>query len=390
MTGNPVPQLGMISEVTGEDVYVIAKLNSVLRDLGFAEYTAYAADPLNHFLLTATLMVGTAGLPHVIIRFFTVPKVADARWSAGWALVFIALLYLTAPAVASMARLNLMDTVYPNGSQANPIDYEHRPDWMNNWMETGLLKFEDKNGDGLIQYYNDANPAFKATADERGWAGNELTVNNDIMVIANPEIAKLPGWTIGLMAAGAIAAALSTAAGLLMAISSAVSHDIVKVTLKPDLSEKAEMNVARVAMLATLVVSAFLGMNPPGFAAQTVALAFGLAASTLFPALMMGIFSKRVNGKGAIAGMLAGITLTLVYIFMFKGWLFIAGTNNFPDTAEYWFFGVNPLGIGFFGAIVNFIVAYAVSLATEPPPQEIQDLVESVRYPKGAGAAIDH
>ncbi len=390
MTGNPVPQLGMISEVTGEDVYVIAKLNSVLRDLGFAEYTAYAADPLNHFLLTATLMVGTAGLPHVIIRFFTVPKVADARWSAGWALVFIALLYLTAPAVASMARLNLMDTVYPNGSQANPIDYEHRPDWMNNWMETGLLKFEDKNGDGLIQYYNDANPAFKATADERGWAGNELTVNNDIMVIANPEIAKLPGWTIGLMAAGAIAAALSTAAGLLMAISSAVSHDIVKVTLKPDLSEKAEMNVARVAMLVTLVVSAFLGMNPPGFAAQTVALAFGLAASTLFPALMMGIFSKRVNGKGAIAGMLAGISLTLVYIFMFKGWLFIAGTNNFPDTAEYWFFGVNPLGIGFFGAIVNFIVAYAVSLATEPPPQEIQDLVESVRYPKGAGAAIDH
>ena len=390
LTGNPIPQLGMISEVTGESVHVMTKLNGVLTDLGFAEYTAYAADPLNFFLLTATLMVGTAGLPHVIIRFFTVPKVADARWSAGWALVFIALLYLTAPPVASMARLNLMDTVYPNGSQANPIDYEHRPDWMNNWMETGLLKFEDKNGDGLIQYYNDANPAFKAIADERGWAGNELTVNNDIMVIANPEIAKLPGWTIGLMAAGAIAAALSTAAGLLMAISSAVSHDIVKVTLKPDLSEKGEMLVARIAMLGTLVVSAWLGMNPPGFAAQTVALAFGLAASTLFPALMMGIFSKRINGTGAIAGMLAGITLTLVYIFMFKGWLFIPGTANFPDTKEFWFFGVNPLGIGFFGAIVNFIVAYGVSLATQPPPQEIQDLVESVRYPKGAGAAINH
>ena len=393
MTGNPVPQLGMISEVSGEGVHVLTKLNGILSDLGFAEYTAYAADPLNHFLLTATLMVGTAGLPHVIIRFFTVPKVADARWSAGWALVFIALLYLTAPAVASMARLNLMTTIYPegtSGSQIMALEESKHPEWMDTWIKAGLLKYEDKNGDGRIQYYNDASEKGKAVAEANGWKGNELTVNNDIMVIANPEIANLPGWTIGLMAAGAIAAALSTAAGLLMAISSAVSHDIVKVTLKPDLSEKGEMNVARVAMLATLVVSAFLGMNPPGFAAQTVALAFGLAASTLFPALMMGIFSKRVNGKGAIAGMLAGISLTLVYIFMFKGWLFIAGTNNFPDTAEYWFFGVNPLGIGFFGAIVNFIVAYAVSLATEPPPQEIQDLVESVRYPKGAGAAIDH
>ncbi|NLY15743.1 MAG: cation acetate symporter [Gammaproteobacteria bacterium] len=393
MTGNPVPQLGMISEVSGEGVHVLTKLNSILSDLGFAEYTAYAADPLNHFLLTATLMVGTAGLPHVIIRFFTVPKVADARWSAGWALVFIALLYLTAPAVASMARLNLMTTIYPEGTSGEQIlalEESKHPEWMDNWIKAGLLKYEDKNGDGRIQYYNDASEKGKAVAEANGWAGNELTVNNDIMVIANPEIANLPGWTIGLMAAGAIAAALSTAAGLLMAISSAVSHDIVKVTLKPDLSEKGEMNVARVAMLATLGVSAYLGMNPPGFAAQTVALAFGLAASTLFPALMMGIFSQRINGKGAIAGMLAGITLTLVYIFMFKGWLFISGTANFPDTKEYWFFGVNPLGIGFFGAIVNFIVAYAVSLATEPPPQEIQDLVESVRYPKGAGAAIDH
>ena len=393
LTGNPVPQLGMISEVSGEGVHVLTKLNSILSDLGFAEYTGYAADPLNHFLLTATLMVGTAGLPHVIIRFFTVPKVADARWSAGWALVFIALLYLTAPAVASMARLNLMTTIYPegtSGSQIMALEESKHPEWMDTWIKAGLLKYEDKNGDGRIQYYNDASEKGKAVAEANGWKGNELTVNNDIMVIANPEIANLPGWTIGLMAAGAIAAALSTAAGLLMAISSAVSHDIVKVTLKPDLSEKGEMNVARVAMLATLVVSAYLGMNPPGFAAQTVALAFGLAASTLFPALMMGIFSQRINGKGAIAGMLAGITLTLVYIFMFKGWLFISGTANFPDTKEYWFFGVNPLGIGFFGAIVNFIVAYAVSLATEPPPQEIQDLVESVRYPKGAGAAIDH
>lgn len=390
LTGNPIPQLGMLSEVTGEGINVIPKLDGLLTDLGFAQYAGFSSDPLNYFLLTATLMVGTAGLPHVIARFFTVRKVADARWSAGWALVFIALLYLTAPAVASMARLNLMETVYPNGAQADPIDYEHRPDWMNNWLETGLLKFEDKNGDGLIQYYNDASAKGKELTAERGWAGNELTVNNDIIVVANPEIAKLPGWTIGLMAAGAIAAALSTAAGLLMAISSAVSHDIVKVALRPDMSEKGEMNVARIAMLATLALSAYLGMNPPGFAAQTVALAFGLAASSLFPALMMGIFSRRINGKGAIAGMLAGITLTLVYIFMFKGWFFIAGTNNFPDTAEYWFFGVNPLGIGFFGAIVNFIVAYAVSLATDAPPQEIQDLVESVRYPRGAGAAMDH
>lgn len=390
LTGNPIPQLGMLSEVGNEGINVIPKLDGILAELGFAEYTGFAADPLNYFLLTATLMVGTAGLPHVIARFFTVRKVAEARWSAGWALVFIALLYLTAPAVASMARLNLMETVYPNGAQADPIDYEHRPDWMNNWLETGLLKFEDKNGDGLIQYYNDASAKGKELTAERGWAGNELTVNNDIIVVANPEIAKLPGWTIGLMAAGAIAAALSTAAGLLMAISSAVSHDIVKVALKPDMTEKGEMNVARIAMLATLMLSAYLGMNPPGFAAQTVALAFGLAASSLFPALMMGIFSRRINGKGAIAGMLAGITLTLVYIFMFKGWFFIAGTNNFPDTAEYWFFGVNPLGIGFIAAIVNFIVAYAVSLSTEEPSQEIRDLVESVRYPKGAGAAMDH
>lgn len=393
MTGNPVPQLGMISQVTGEGIHVLTKLNNILADLGFAEYTAYAADPLNHFLLTATLMVGTAGLPHVIIRFFTVPKVADARWSAGWALVFIALLYLTAPAVASMARLNLMTTIYPegtSGTQIMALEESKHPEWMDNWIKAGLLKYEDKNGDGRIQYYNDASEKGKAVAEANGWAGNELTVNNDIMVIANPEIANLPGWTIGLMAAGAIAAALSTAAGLLMAISSAVSHDIVKVTLKPDLSEKGEMTVARIAMLGTLVVSAYLGMNPPGFAAQTVALAFGLAASTLFPALMMGIFSRRVNGIGAIAGMLAGITLTLVYIFMFKGWLFIPGTANFPDTKEFWFFGVNPLGIGFFGAIVNFIVAYVVSSATEAPPQEIRDLVESVRYPKGAGAAIDH
>src|SRR5690554_1335326 len=393
LTGNPIPMFGMFSTHTESGIPLLQKLDDVVVALGFQDYTADVDNKLNMVLFTLSLMVGTAGLPHVIIRFFTVPKVADARWSAGWALVFIALLYLTAPAVASMARLNLMTTIYPegtSGSQIMALEESKHPEWMDNWIKAGLLKFEDKNGDGRIQYYDDTSEKGKAVAEANGWAGNELTVNNDIMVIANPEIANLPGWTIGLMAAGAIAAALSTAAGLLMAISSAVSHDIVKVTLKPDLSEKGEMNVARVAMLATLGVSAYLGMNPPGFAAQTVALAFGLAASTLFPALMMGIFSQRINGKGAIAGMLAGITLTLVYIFMFKGWLFISGTANFPDTKEYWFFGVNPLGIGFFGAIVNFIVAYAVSLATEPPPQEIQDLVESVRYPKGAGAAIDH
>jgi len=335
-------------------------------------------------------MIGTAGLPHVIIRFFTVPKVSDARWSAGWALVFIALLYLTAPAVASMARLNLLTTIYPAGETANAIEYAQRPDWIKNWEVTGLIQFDDKNNDGRIQMYNDKSDSFKQTATERGWNGNELTVNNDILVLANPEIANLPGWVIGLIAAGGLAAALSTAAGLLLAISSAVSHDLIKGSINPDISEKGELTAARISMAVAIVVATWLGMNPPGFAAQTVALAFGIAAASIFPALMMGIFSKRVNNTGAIAGMLAGLLSTVIYIFLYLGWFFIPGTNTFDNVQANWLFGISPLSFGAVGAMINFIVAFAVSSATQAPPQHIQDLVESVRYPKGAGVATGH
>lgn len=390
LTGNPIPMFGMFSEHTESGMPLLQKLNEVVTELGFHEYTGAAPDQLNMFLLTVTLMIGTAGLPHVIIRFFTVPKVADARWSGGWALVFIALLYLTAPSVASMARLNLMTTVYPDGTDQPALQYEERPDWIRNWETTGLIKFEDKNGDGRIQVYNDTSADFAPEAEARGWAGNELTVNNDIMVLANPEIANLPGWVIGLMAAGGIAAALSTASGLLMAISSAISHDVIKAVVKPNISERGEMIAARLSMAGAILVATWLGMNPPGFAAQVVALAFGLAASSLFPALMMGIFSKRVNDKGAIAGMLAGIGATLLYIFTYLGWFFIPGTNMLPNTPDNWMFGISPLSFGVFGALINFATAFAVSYATAAPPKDVQDLVEGVRYPKGAGAAVDH
>lgn len=389
LTGNPIPMFGMFSEHTESGQPILQTLNDIVRDLGFHEYTGAALDQLNMFMLTLTLMVGTAGLPHVIIRFFTVPKVSDARWSGGWALVFIALLYLTAPAVASMSRLNLLTTVYPDGTDQPALVYAERPDWVKNWEQTGLITFEDKNNDGRIQMYNDV-PAFAAEAEARGWAGNELVVNNDIMVLANPEIANLPAWVIGLMAAGGIAAALSTASGLLMAISSAISHDVIKAVIKPDISEKGEMLAARLSMAGAILIATYLGMNPPGFAAQTVALAFGLAASSLFPVLMMGIFSKRINDKGAIAGMLTGIVATLLYIFTYLGWFFIPGTNMLPNTAEYWLFGISPLSFGVVGAVLNFAVAFAVSYATAPPPVKIQELVESVRYPRGAGKALDH
>ena len=299
LTGNPIPMLGMFGTHVDSGVPLLDKLDQVVTDLGFAAYTADIDNKLNMFLFTLSLMIGTAGLPHVIIRFFTVPKVADARWSAGWTLVFIALLYLTAPAVASMARLNLVQTIYPEGPQAEAIRYEDRPEWVQTWERTGLIKWEDKNGDGRVQMYNDASAAFTPTAQERGWNGNELTVNNDIIVLANPEIANLPGWVIGLIAAGAIAAALSTAAGLLLAISSAISHDLIKTLINPKISEKNEMLAARLSMTAAILLATYLGLNPPGFAAQVVALAFGLAAASLFPALMMGIFSKRVNSAGA-------------------------------------------------------------------------------------------
>ena len=389
LTGNPLPPLGLFSTHVDSGMPILDKLNQVITDLGFNEYTADIDNKLNMVLFTLSLMIGTAGLPHVIIRFFTVPKVADARWSAGWALVFIALLYLTAPAVASMARLNLMTTIYPDGTAAEPIQYDERPNWIKEWEITGLIQFTDKNEDGRIQLYNDSE-AFAPTAEARGWNGNELVVNRDILVLANPEIANLPGWVIGLIAAGGLAAALSTAAGLLLAISSAVSHDLIKGSINPAITEKGELLAARISMAVAIVVATYLGANPPGFAAQVVALAFGIAAASLFPALMMGIFSKRVNNKGAIAGMLTGLAFTLVYIFVYKGWLFIPGTNNLADTPDNWVLGISPLSIGAVGAIVNFAVAFIVSNATEEPPVEIQELVESVRYPRGAGQAQDH
>lgn len=394
LTDNPIPPLGLFSDHSASGEPLLSKLNEVVTALGFNEYTAMVDNKLNMVLFTLSLMIGTAGLPHVIMRFFTVPKVADARWSAGWALVFIGLLYLTAPAVASMARLNLVTTIYPDmaaqvqnyeDAAANPIAYADRPDWIRTWEETGLITFDDKNNDGRIQLYNNA-----ADFSDRGWQGNELEVSNDILVLANPEIANLPGWVVGLIAAGGLAAALSTAAGLLLAISSAISHDLIKGAINPKITEKGELRAARISMSVAIVVATYLGVNPPGFAAQVVALAFGIAAASLFPALMMGIFSKRINNKGAIAGMLSGLVFTLVYIFVYKGWFFIPDTNNLADVEANWVLGISPLSIGAVGAILNFVVAYLVSSVTEEPPKEIQDLVESVRYPKGAGVAIDH
>ncbi|MEO1153005.1 MAG: sodium:solute symporter family protein [Pseudomonadota bacterium] len=394
LTGNPIPGLGLFSEYTpgGEasGLYLLEKLDLVVQDLGFASYTEHHANTLNMVLFTLSLMIGTAGLPHVIIRFFTVPKVADARWSAGWALVFIALLYLTAPAVGAMARMNIIDTIYNNGITEEPIEYEARPDWMKNWEVTGLLRFEDKNGDGRIQFYNDQSEAFAAQAAERGWQGSELTVNRDILVLANPEIAGLPGWVIALVAAGGLAAALSTAAGLLLAISSSVSHDLFKGQLTPNISEKNELLTARISMAVAIGVATYLGLNPPGFAAQTVALAFGLAAASIFPALMMGIFSKRINNKGAVWGMLVGLITTLLYIFLHKGWFFIPGTNSFVDSDPL-LLSIQSTSFGAVGAMLNFATAYFVSHATEDTPDEIKELVESVRVPRGAGAAAaDH
>lgn len=391
LTGNPIPQLGMFGNDVSTGMPILQKLDMLVADLGFAQHTADAPNKLNMFLLTMSLMIGTAGLPHVIIRFFTVPKVSDARISAGWTLIFIALLYTTAPAVGSMARLNIINTVYPQGLNQPALAYEARPEWMKNWETTGLLKYEDKNNDGLIQYYNDKNEEYATTVTaEKGWQGNELTANNDILVLANPEIANLPSWVIGLIAAGGLAAALSTAAGLLLAISSAISHDLIKKTIKPDINDKGELMAARISMTIAIVVATYLGMNPPGFTAQVVAVAFGIAASSLFPALMMGIFSKRINSTGATAGMIAGLSATCIYVFLYMGWFFIPGTNSFENVEANWILGVSPLSFGAIGAVINFIVAIAVSAMGNPPPKEVQDLVESVRYPKGAGGAINH
>jgi cation/acetate symporter len=389
LTGNPIPGLGLFSTHTQSGLPLLQKLDQVVTDLGFNAYTGQGS-MLNMTLFTLSLMIGTAGLPHVIIRFFTVPKVADARWSAGWALVFIALLYLTAPAVGAMARLNIIDTIFPGGPKAEAVLYEERPNWMKNWEVTGLLKFTDKNGDGRIQYYNDKAPGFASEAQARGWNGNELDINNDILVLANPEIAQLPGWVVALIAAGGLAAALSTAAGLLLAISSAISHDLIKDWLMPHISEKGELLTARVAMAGAILVATLLGLNPPGFAAQTVALAFGLAAATIFPALMMGIFSKRINSLGATLGMLVGLIVTCLYLFTYLGWFFVPGTNMLENVAANYLFGIPPTAFGPIGALLNFVVAYVVSMMTAAPPKHVQELVESIRVPRGAGAASAH
>jgi len=395
LTGVPLPQLGLGADMVGTDVSLLAKLDQVVTDLGFGQYTTTAAgSTLNMFVYTMSLMIGTAGLPHVIMRFFTVPTVKAARSSAGWALVFIAILYTTAPAVAAMAKLNLhatVNTAVMTGGDLYATEAslknEDRPDWMKRWEKTGLLKFEDKNSDGRIQYYNDktTNAEAKAKAEAAGWKGNELTVNADIIVLANPEIALLPNWVIALVAAGGLAAALSTAAGLLMAISASISHDLIKGVFVPNISEKGELMAGKISMAVAIVIAGWLGLNPPGFAAGTVALAFGIAASSLFPAIMMGIFSKKINKEGAIAGMLAGLFITLFYVFAHKGLFFIKGTDFLPLIGgANSFFGITPEAFGAVGACVNFIVAFVVSKMTAAPPEHIQHLVESVRTPRGS------
>ena len=367
LTGQPVPQIGLGSTLA-DGAYLLEKLDRTLLDLGFQEYTtSVRGSTLNMAAFTASLMIGTAGLPHVIIRFFTVPTVRAARTSAGWALVFIAILYTTAPAVAAMARLNIIQTLEPQSGQHLAV--EERPAWFKNWEQTGLLGIEDKNGDGLIQYSADPDT-------------NELvTLDNDILVLANPEIANLPNWVIALVAAGGLAAALSTAAGLLLAISSAISHDLLKRTLMPDISERQELMASRLAMAGAVLGAGYLGLNPPGFAAGTVALAFGLAAASLFPALLLGIFSKRVTQEGAVLGMLAGIGVTLAYVFQHKGIMFIPGTSFLGNLPPNWFLGIEPNAFGVVGAIVNFGVTLTVSRLTAPPPDSVQQLVEDIRVP---------
>jgi cation/acetate symporter len=370
LTGNPVPQLGLGSTLVGSDTFLLDKLDRVLLETGFKEYTtSVRLSTLNMFAYTASLMIGTAGLPHVIIRFFTVPKVRDARKSAGYALVFIAILYTTAPAVAAMARLNIMQTIEPKPGQHVLI--EERPQWFKNWEQTGLLAIQDKNGDGRLQYVADPQR-------------NELVkLDNDILVLANPEIAQLPNWIIALVAAGGLAAALSTAAGLLLAISSAISHDLLKSTFYPSISEQMELNASRGAMAVAVLGAGYLGLNPPGFAAGTVALAFGLAAASIFPALMMGIFSTRITREGAISGMVIGLGVTLFYVFQHKGVMFVAEWRFLPSLGRNWFFGIEPNAFGCIGAAVNFIIALSVSHLTSAPPERVRRLVQEIRIPAG-------
>ena len=380
VTGNPVPQLAFGSEVSGGSMFLLEKLDQIVTDLGFAAYTDGTKSTIDVFFITLALMVGTAGLPHVLVRFFTVPKVRDARASAGWALLFIAILYTTAPAVGALARLNLTETIQqgPVGAVDANLEYGKRPQWFKTWEETGLLRFVDHNGDGRVQYYDDTNPEFQATAKRHGWQGNELTVDRDIIVLANPEIAGLPDWVIALVAAGGIAAALSTAAGLLLVISAAVSHDILKGVLRPGISERGELAAGRISAAVAILLAGYLGYNPPGFVAQVVAFAFGLAAASLFPAILLGIFSVRVNKEGAIAGMLTGLVFTLSYIVYFKG-VFIAPLAQ--NVAENWLFGISPEGIGAFGMLLNVAVSLVVSRLTAAPPASVAALVAHIRTP---------
>tara|TARA_R100001369_G_scaffold92752_1_gene139594 strand:- start:5449 stop:6579 length:1131 start_codon:yes stop_codon:yes gene_type:complete len=366
MTGNPIPQLGMGSTLNdGSGTFLMDRLNGLSTELGFAEYTDGTKSVIDVFAITLALMVGTAGLPHVIVRFFTVKRVKDARKSAGLALLLIAILYTTAPAVSVFAKMNLIDTV-------SNEKYSLMPVWFKNWEETGLLTFDDKNKDGIIQYVADKDK-------------NELTVDNDIMVLANPEIANLPAWVIALVAAGGLAAALSTAAGLLLVISASVSHDLIKKVFKPNISEKGELWAARGAATVAVVIAGYFGIHPPGFVAAVVALAFGLAAASFFPAIVLGIFYKKMNKEGAIGGMVVGISLMLFYMAKFKlGWL-----GEIPDKSEWWF-GISPEGFGTVAMIVNFIVALVINKFTPEPPEDVQEIVENIRIPSGAGEAVDH
>jgi cation/acetate symporter len=385
MTGNAIPQLGMGSTISGSETYLLDKLNGLSTELGFAEYTNGSKSMIDVFAITLALMVGTAGLPHVIVRFFTVKKVKDARKSAGWALLLIAILYTTAPAVSVFAKTNLIETV-------SGKDYASMPKWFTNWEKTGLLKFEDKNGDGKIQYYNDKskNEEFLAAQEAKGYKGSELTIDNDIMVLANPEIAQLPNWVIALVAAGALAAALSTAAGLLLVISSSVSHDLIKKMINPNISEKGELWSARGAAAVAVVIAGYFGINPPGFVAAVVALAFGLAAASFFPAIILGIFHKKMNKEGAVSGMIVGLLLMLFYMLKFKFGIFDGGKEAVDGLKASWWFGISPEGFGTIAMIVNFIVAFVVNSFTPAPPQEVQDIVENIRIPSGAGEATGH
>ena len=384
VTGVAVPQVAFGSEVVNGGESLLTTLDRIVTDLGFAAFTGGAKDTVDMFFITLALMIGTAGLPHVLVRFFTVPKVRDARASAGYALLFIAILYTTAPAVGALARLNLTTTIQtgPVFEETANLRYEERPGWFRTWEDTGLLRFEDLNGDGRIQYYNDANPGFAARAEAEGWRGNELTVDRDIIVLANPEIAGLPNWVIALVAAGGIAAALSTAAGLLLVISAAVSHDLIKSVFARNISERAELRAGRISAGVAVLLAGYLGFNPPGFVAEVVALAFGLAAASLFPAILLGILSLRVNKQGAIAGMLSGLIFTMGYIIWFKGVFVEPFAVNVPGN---WLFGISPEGIGAVGAAINLAVTLIVSALTPAPPEPVQALVRRIRVPSGSG-----